>query len=171
MSTLRVSTLTARTGTGTITVPSNNILVGAAAGAFTAPGMVLQVVNGTYGTQESYTTTSFLPSAFARSITPTLSSSRVLVTGSINIYHTAGAYNVITVYRNNSLNLGNASWGFGVIYGSSGDRFGQVSFTFLDSPASSSSVTYTIYRRVTTGTGYINLNGETSTMTLMEIAS
>jgi hypothetical protein len=164
MSNLTVASLSAPSSSGNrISVPSPNVLY--------APGHVIQVVNGTYNTQESYTTTSFLPSSFARSITPTSVSSRVLVTGSINIYHVANAYNVITVYRNNSVNLGSASWGFGVIYGSSGDRFGQVSFSFLDSPASTSSVTYTIYRRVTTGTGYINLNTETSTMTLMEIAA
>ncbi len=83
---------------------------------------------------------------------------------------TAATYNIITVYRNNTTNIGASSYGFGVIYGNSGDRFGQVSFTFLDSPATTSAVTYTIYRRVTANTGYINLNNEMSTFTLTEIA-
>ncbi len=135
-------------------------------------GCVLQVVNGTSTVQEVYTTTSFAASPnLALVITPTAATNKVLIAGSINLYMgNPSTYNVITVYRNNTTNLGQASWGFGVIYGNTGDRFGQVSFTFLDSPATTSAVTYTIYRRVSANTGYINLNNEVSTLTLTEIA-
>ena len=88
-----------------------------------------------------------------------------------NGYQTASAYDVFTVYRG-ATNLGDSSWGFGELYGNTGDRYGQVSCSYLDSPATTSSVTYTVYFRVTASTGYINLHtGELSTMTLMEIAA
>lgn len=153
-----------------VTVPSGHKLT-ADAGGIVAPGQVLQVINGTYGVQESTTSTSFVPTGFSLSITPSSASSKILVTGSMNGYQTASAYIHFTIYRNDSINLGHSSYGFGELYGNTGDRFGQVSFTYLDSPNTTSLVTYKVYRRVSSATGYFNLNtGELSTLTLMEIA-
>ena len=135
-------------------------------------GTVLQVKNVSYGTQEVFTNTSFSASGLTLSITPSNATSKILVAGSVNLYQgTSSTYTSVSVYRDASVNLGGTNWGFGEIYGNSGDRFGQVSFTYLDSPSTTSAVTYTVYRRVSANQGYINLNtGELSTMTLMEIA-
>jgi hypothetical protein len=154
------------------TIPAAGLSSGVPTRAQLPAGAVLQVVNNTYSSTETYTNTSFATSSFSLTITPTSATSKILVTGSINLYTTATIYNVITVYRNNATNLGGTTWGFGSIYGNTGDRFGQVSFTYLDSPATTSTVTYTIYRRVSSGTGNINLNaGELSTLTLTEVAA
>lgn len=170
-------TLTLPTESGTVlTTGSTTGISASALSTGTIPkarmyaGAVLQVVNATYGTQVATTSTSFVTTGFSASITPSSSSSRILVFFTANGYITSSAYDVFTLYRG-ATNLGGVNWGFGSLYGNTGDRFGQVSGSFLDSPASASPVTYTIFFRVTTSTGYINLNtGELSTMTLMEIA-
>jgi hypothetical protein len=134
-------------------------------------GAVLQVVNATYGTQTSTSSSSFSTTGLSLSITPSSSSSKILALMSCNGYIGAANYLVFTLYRS-ATNLGDSSWGFGSIYGNTGDRFGQISCSYLDSPATTSSVTYAAYFRVNGSTGYFNLNtGEKSTMTLMEIAA
>jgi hypothetical protein len=133
-------------------------------------GCVLQVLNFTYITPETYTNTSFAASGITLTITPTSSTSKILITGSVNLYVTASIYNIVTVYRGGVTNLG-TNTGFGSIYGNTGDRFGQVSFTYLDSPATTSATTYAVYRRVSSGTGYLNNNNDMSTFTVMEIAA
>lgn len=133
-------------------------------------GSVIQVVNYTYTTQVSTSSTSFIATGMGGSITPSSASSKILVLFTVNGYITNSAYDVFTVYRNGSVNIGGATWGFGNLYGNSGDRFGQVSGSKLDSPATVSSVNYSVWMRVSSSIGYLNLNNETSTMTLLEIA-
>lgn len=178
MSQVRVSGNASGTGILTLTSPNTNsnytLTLPANTGTLlttASAGTVLQVVNATYGTQVSTTSTSFVTTGFSASITPSSASSKILVFFTANGYQTATYYLTYTVYRG-ATNLGGSSWGFGSLYGNTGDRFGQVSGSYLDSPATTSSTTYTVYYKVTGGTGYINLNtGELSTMTLMEIAA
>jgi hypothetical protein len=73
----------------------------------------------------------------------------------------------ITLYRN-STNLGNSNTGFGYMTSSANTI---PCITYLDSPATTSSTTYTIYTKTSAGTVYINTGAETSTITLMEIAA
>jgi hypothetical protein len=153
------------------TIPAAGLSSGVPTRAQLPAGCILQVVNFTYATQETYTNTAFAASGITATITPTSATSRILITGSVNLYCTASMYNIATVYRNNATNLGGTNSGFGQIYGNTGDRFGQVSFTVLDSPATTSATTYTVFRRVNTSTGYLNYNGgDVSTFTLMEVA-
>lgn len=166
-------TLPAESGTivtGASGLNATNLTSGTIPKARMYAGAVLQVVNATSGTQASTTSTSFVTTGFSASITPSSSSSKILAFFSANGYQTAAAYDVFTLFRG-ATNIGGATWGFGSIYGNTGDRFGQISGSYLDSPATTSSVTYTIYFRVTASTGFLNLNtGELSTITLMEIA-
>jgi hypothetical protein len=139
--------------------------------ALAGSGGVLQVVNATYGTQASTTNTAnFVTTGFTLSITPSSPTSKILILSTSNGYQTAAAYVWFTVFRD-AVNLGNASYGFGELYGNTGDRFGQVSLNFLDSPATTSAITYSVRFKVSSATGYMNLNtGEFSTMSLLEIA-
>lgn len=153
-------------------IPSAALESGVPTRAQLPAGCVLQVVNVTYAAQEIYTNTTFAASGLTLSITPTSTSSKILILGSVNFYVLANIYNIATVYRNSATNLGGTNSGYGQIYGNSGDRFGQVSFSYLDSPATTLSTTYTVYRRVSSGTGYMNFNsGDMSTLTLMEVAA
>jgi hypothetical protein len=166
-------TLTLPDAGGTVLTSSSDIPAANLTGSLPAGmgGKVLQVVNETRGTQKSTTSTSFVTTDWSLSITPSLASSKILLFGTFNGYQNAASYLHFTVYRG-GINLGDSAYGFGSIYGNTGDRFSQISVSYLDSPASASSVTYTVYFRVGVGTGYMNLNtGEKSTLTLMEIAA
>ena len=176
MSQVRVSGNASGTGIFTVAAPNSNTNrtltlpdnTGTLISSATA-GTVLQVVNNTSTTQVNTTSTSFVTTGFSTSITPSSTSNKILVLFTVNGYITSSAYDIFTIYRGGT-NIGGATYGFGNLYGNTGDRFGQVSASYLDSPASTSSVTYTVYFRVTASTGWFNLNQETSTMTLMEIA-
>ena len=153
------------------TIPAAGLSSGVPTRAQLPAGCILQVVNFTSVTPETYTNTTFAASGITLTITPTSATSQILITGSINLYIGASIYNIVTVYRNSVTNLGATNSGFGTIYGNTGDRFGQVSFTYLDSPATTSATTYTVYRRVSSGTGNLNSNNDKSTFTVMEIAA
>jgi len=138
-------------------------------------GAVLQVVQAETSTNTSTTSTSFVTTNLTASITPSSSSSKVLVTvsaeGYINGTATSGIY---TVFRGtvSGTNLGNATWGFVNLYGAAGAITGSVSINYLDSPSTTSSQTYTYAMRSEAGSAtHINANGQKSTITLMEIAA
>jgi hypothetical protein len=138
-------------------------------------GALLQVVQAETSTNTSTTSTSFVTTNLTASITPSSSSSKVLVTvsaeGYINGTATSGIY---TVFRGTvaGTNLGNATWGFVNLYGAAGAITGSVSINYLDSPSTTSSQTYTYAMRSEAGSAtHINANGQKSTITLMEIAA
>lgn len=136
-----------------------------------APGSVVQVKNATDGVQVTTGSTSFQTTGLSLSITPKFSTSKILAVMTANGYiNPASNYMYVTLYRG-ATNLGDATYGFGSMYGNSGDRTGQVSCSYLDSPTTTSSTTYTVYFRASGGTAYYNIQSTLSTLTLMEIAA
>jgi len=137
-------------------------------------GSVIQVV--TSSAQTSTTSTSsgtFVSLGLSGSITPKFSTSKILVIANTSIDTGAnGNQGIWTVYRNGSVNIvdGSSSGnGFGGVYGTSSRLQIAVSGTFLDSPATTSSTTYTIYGR--SAGGSITFNPSCNAfVTLMEIA-
>ena len=136
-------------------------------------GTVLQVVQAETSTTTSTTSSSFVTANLTASITPTSSSSKVfvIVTGSgfIDGTNTSG---IFTIFRGTvaGTNLGNATWGFMNFYGSASTVAGSLAMSYLDSPATTSSQTYTVAMRCEATTVKINPNGQKSTITLVEIA-
>jgi hypothetical protein len=129
------------------------------------------VVQGTSTSGPSTTSTSFVTTGFSVSITPKFSTSKVAVFVTGQLYSTAGGtQGFVTVYRG-ATNLGDATQGFAPsVYTASSAITAGASFNYLDSPATTSSTTYTIYYRCNTGTVYFNSAGGTATIILMEIA-
>jgi len=159
-------------GTNTITLPANTGTVITTA----STGTVLQVVNATYATQTSTTSGSFSDTGLTATITPKFSTSKILVLISQNgCYKGAGnTYLQLRLLKNGSalINLESLS-------NYSGNTLNMgvnaSSTNYLDSPATTSAVTYktqfasgdgatTVYTQV------INGIQPTSTITLMEIA-
>jgi len=135
-------------------------------------GSVLQVVNYSTNSQFSTTSNTFVTTGFSASITPKFSTSKVLLIVSTSGYTPGtGAEPATTVYRNGS----NLVAGFGDIYNSNGAIVGNMSSTYLDSPATTSSTTYTLYvKQGNTGSGAAAIVGVNNTQTsiiLMEIAA
>jgi len=150
-------------------------------------GKILQVVSASKNDTFTSTSTSFVDvPGLTANITPSSTSNKVLVTVLLGRLATddGGGFGA-QVDRSGSsiydLAQGNLADCFGTGGGggmTNNDRKNDVSFMqFLDSPSSTSSLTYKIrVKRTSAGTGFINqwgLNGDqgaVSTITLMEIA-
>ena len=135
-------------------------------------GSVLQVVQATNTTRTQTTSTSFVASTLTASITPKYSTSKIMIVASVSSYiDTAGNEMQLTVYRNGSTDL---SGGIGLtdLYTGNSDNIANQPISYLDSPATTSSTSYTVYLRRTQGGGSVsvNLRGTRDTIILMEIA-
>jgi hypothetical protein len=150
-------------GTNRVTFPNSTVQASA--------GQVLQVVQGTTSSQTSTTTTypTYTATNLTASITPKFSNSKILIIVSTNIITTSSS-TFCTIYRN-STNLGGGanSMFFGTQVNTS--QWLASGTSYLDSPATTSSTTYTLYISPQGGTAYANWSQATNTIILMEIAA
>ena len=170
--------------TGTVVV-GNSDITGLAAGALPSTvigaGAVLQVVQANTTTRVQITNSTYTDTNLTASITPSSTSSKILVLVSQNIgtYNnqqvgTAGNFRIVrdstTVFTSENVisivaALGNAS---------ELRVAGQYCFNYLDSPSTTSSVTYKTQMNLSGGGGRVepqSSNGlSNSTIILMEIA-
>ena len=139
-------------------------------------GKVLQVVNATYGTSVSTGTSTYVDTGLTASITPSSASSKILIIGTQSGMGKSGsatAYwrhrllrdsTVINLYENNAGYDNTNNFNF----------TGSQPFTFLDSPNTTSSVTYKtqINNEGNSGT-VVTQNGSEciSIITLLEIGA
>jgi hypothetical protein len=132
---------------------------------------VLQVVNATYSTDTSTTSTSYVTTGITASITPLFSTSKILVISNLPLYiNAANLSGYFTLYRGAS-NLYTTDGAFRV-ESAGATLITSGSLSFADSPATTSSTTYTLYMKSQTAgvTTRVCLNNATATITLMEIA-
>jgi hypothetical protein len=138
-------------------------------------GNVIQVVQGSVVTSTTSSTSStFVTTGITASITPTSSSSKVLCFVNTSLDNNAlGNQTVLTIYRNstNVIDSGSTSGsGFNGLFNAGSRNQLSAFFAYLDSPATSSSTSYTLYFR-SIGGGNITINNTCSSfVTLMEIA-
>ena len=160
------TTLTLPTTTGTL-VTSNAM----------PTGSVLQVVQATYGTIANTSSATLTATGLSASITPSNSSNKILAC--INMAGTNKTANNtalwLALYRNGS-NIFNIADIIGYNNSTSSNNLGTSSGMYLDSPATTSSITYAIYFASSgnnTSAGINNYFGAqsyvNSTLTLMEI--
>ena len=160
-------------GTAGITYPSGS-------GTQAAQAKVLQVVNSTYATQTTNASTSvYASTGLTASITPLFTTSKILVfvnhNGNVVIGNTSNGGIRIKLQRNGSdLTVID---GMSAYNGNSANNSGgaTTSISYLDSPSTTSSTTYSIQFLVrSVGTAYVQYLDSTyqavSTITLMEIA-
>jgi len=138
-----------------------------------AAGHVVQVVQQTYGVQINTSSTSYVTSNLAASITPTSTNSKILINVNACVYAPAGNYIFATVYRG-STNLAPLAVGGGedafIAASETDSMWSMGAINYLDSPSTTSSTTYTLYYKASAGTAYIHNGYTVSTITLMEIA-
>ena len=142
-------------------------------------GSIVQIVSQNFNTGASTTTyNTFVATGKSVSITPTSASNKILLLGSIPIFASgisSGAHAIFSIFRGgvaSGTNLGHASFGMGQLYSSSGDNIAMLSLNHIDTPATTSSVTYEI--GLTQRNGGITqttlcVNNEEYNITLMEI--
>lgn len=133
-------------------------------------GSVLQVVQGILSSNYSTNSTSFSAIGADVSITPSSSSNRILLLASVGVGVSASNYVDMTIFRN-STNLAGA-FGFLTTYSSAVTLSACQNFNYVDSPATTSAITYSIRMRTQSGVGYgvVNGTGQLCTIIAMEIA-
>jgi len=138
-----------------------------------AGGKVLQVVSETKTDTASTTSTSFTDiTGLSASITPSSTSSEILIITKILISQSNNYADGWAKIVRDSTPVGNGSSGFSLLRGG---ETTEGNMTHLDSPATTSSITYKTQVRTETGTMYINSNDGSgvysSSITLIEIGA
>lgn len=165
-------------GTNT-TIQTAKLADDAITGAKLPAGSILQVVQDTELTGLLITSTSFADNAgLSVSITPQSTNNKILVLAQFGMYANnswSGGIGYYTIFRD-STNLGDSSAGAVAIYqNTSGSATQAGSINYLDSPATTSSITYTLQMRTANashsiGTGSYGGGNGVNSITVMEIA-
>lgn len=166
----QISSVAGSTITGSQSIPKSTL----------PTGSVLQVVNSTSVTYVSINSASETATGYSASITPTSSSSKILFSfycSEFRVPAYTGAN--ILLYKNGSV-LTFIAREFGFIPALTTSTFGNIiSSSYLDSPATTSTITYAVYARILANAGTLEFlpNGSNNTanknltITLMEIAA
>jgi len=150
-----------------------------ASGVIPAGGKMLQCLNAVTNTTGSTTSTSFIDSPLTLAITPSATSSKILV---LTSFYFGGVHNTqygthVGLFRDSTqlstdIVTGHDSANY------SGDAGQAASFSYLDSPSSTSSLTFKLKYKTESTTAYFNKGTSgthwgqgTSSITLMEISA
>jgi len=142
-------------------------------------GNVIQVVQATYSTEVNISSTSYVDSGLSASITPSSSSSKILVIASMSgdVYRQSN--NVVLTYQNIVRGSTTVTEKYAYFSGAvSADSFivnlANTTLNYLDSPATTSSTTYKVQAKLSAtannATVRYQTQGGTSVIILMEIA-
>ena len=131
-----------------------------------AAGQVIQVLGATDSTQRTTTSTSYVTASntLSISITPSASANKVLILVNISYTYNSGNTLRFTIYKGATNLASNA-----ISANNTGSTEIPVSFSYLDSPSTTSATTYQVYVKTTGGTAYFNANDGISTITCMEV--
>jgi hypothetical protein len=148
--------------TGTQTIPKATL----------PTGSVLQVVNAIYSTEISTTSTSYATTNLTASITPTSATSKILVLTSAPIGKNGTSGINLQLWRNSG-SISQLATNMG--YDATSNNFNGYCYVvgYLDSPATTSSTSYTLYYASGTSgqSAKVFANNALGTITLMEIAA
>ena len=145
-------------------------------------GKVLQVVMGQTSTSTTIASTTYTDTTLTASITPSATTSKILVIVSQPVYGYASQYSgpglgIQLVRSGTSIWAGNKN-NIGMetnVSGNTGTIFGVMSLTYLDSPSSTSSLTYktqgAVYSTASSRTSTFQIESSPAQIILMEIGA
>jgi hypothetical protein len=171
---LKVDTISEKTTASGVTI--DGLLIKDGAIPSIPGGKVLQVVTGVTTTNSSNTTATLADTGLTASITPTSASNKILVMVaqhylSYRANTAAGAR--IALLRDTTVIVGNTSYDIIQGYASTNENKGIHTIVYMDSPATTSSITYKTQHRVESATNSavieISRNSHPSSIVLMEI--
>jgi hypothetical protein len=175
MSTLNCKNIQYPAGTGTINVPAGTKLVSPTAGGIYSPGNVIQTIQGNLSSWQSTTATSYVTTNLSTTITPTNSNSKILIMAQLTGAGGSAQGGGFAIYRNGSqIFVPSPVDGNGPYMIFSGAVWQTPVLIYLDSPGSTSALTYAIYWKTYAGALFY-LGGSSpiisgiSTITVQEI--
>ena len=138
-------------------------------------GKVLQAVTGTSSSASQGTETSFTDTGLNVTITPSATSSKILVMAhTTGLIDTSGSFVYFTIERQISggsdTNIGDSSIGLSHMRGDT-VNISNVMVHALDSPSTTSAITYEFQRRVSANSGAAMYQGVKSNITVLEIGA
>ena len=143
-------------------------------------GGIIQVLQGSTNNRTETSSQSFVATNLSATITPKFNTSKIFVMISGDCNTNADDNEMyMTIYRSigggTAENIGNATYGFASARCNAERLHSAVSINYLDSPSTTSSITYTFYiRKTSAGTGNVEFpvnNGhQYSYITLMEVS-
>ena len=167
---------------GALTTTSNATINGnlSVSGTITGTGItgrIAQAITSQYTTAVSTSSTSFVTTGHTASITPTSSTSKILVLQSGTMAQpsdsSASANSMLTIYRNSTNLAGSGGIMGNVNVGYYGSTYGSIAVSLLDAPATTSATTYTVYYRNTNSSSTYNygFGAQLANLTLLEITA
>ena len=172
--TLKVSNIQTSSGSGTITLGQSGETITSSATMGNGMGKVLQVVSTNMDVDTTTTSSSYVAvTNFEVNITPSSTSSKVFVLANWGAEQdTSNGFGVFTLYRNDTTDLGNGSYGFGIQSATGGVNRSLCNIMYLDSPSTTSSTNYQVYFKVDNGgTVKVSPANARCTITAMEIGA
>jgi hypothetical protein len=149
--------------TGSRTIPKGTMPAGA----------ILQVVEGVTGSENFNSTTSYVASNLTATITPSSSTNKILVILDSTVYVSNASGRFIgTVYRNGT-DIASAYSAGAMTVADGPVGWTRAATTILDSPASTSALTYTLYFKTNNASYNVGscLNNTRCSIILMEVAA
>jgi hypothetical protein len=140
-------------------------------------GSVLQVVNAAYSTSVTTSSTSFVDTGLTATITPKFSTSKILVIAQVQGFQNIGAPSgglAYQIVRGATAIFTQTNYGqYIAAGGTSASLILTNTFTYLDSPTTTSATAYKVQFFVSNAlyAGTAQYSGNPSVITLMEIAS
>jgi hypothetical protein len=164
-------------------INNNSLSAVTAAGIPNKPGSVIQVVHDTSLARVSWTGTSYAAVGLDATITPTSTSSKMLITVTAHLGAKANSITMATLYRGNTaiaLPTHGGSYNATLLNypATDGNGMNSTSIMWLDEPTTTQQITYSLKVRVPNSGDAVYLNGRSSdgafggasSITVMEIA-
>ena len=133
----------------------------------------MQVITATDSTQRSTTSTTFVTASNTLSvaITPSSASNKILIIGNTTMTNnTANKFSYLTVFRDSTNLISAGTAAFVNFYSRDSLDYNSNAFSYLDSPSSTSAITYQVYLAAdTSSTAFINASDSTGAITVLEI--
>ena len=168
MADLKISALPASTvplaGTEVLPIVQSGRTKQVAVSNLTFAGTVIQTVSATYSTITTSTAGSFVTTGLAASITPRFSTSKIWIIASVPSNTVTGS--LILALQRGATQIQPTGFGFSQMYNAT-SIYAVQTINFLDSPATTSSTTYTVL--FSAGNGGVFANNADGVITLMEI--
>ena len=140
-------------------------------------GKILQVVSDTLTSEYTTGSASFSDTGLTLNITPSATSSKILLMMSGTAYVNTSGNSIIFTFLRGSTNLAtgdsSGAYGFARLQSNAGNLVAVQSPMHVDSPSSSSQLTYKVQGRLesASGAGQLSINSTTSTLIAMEIGA